>query len=167
MGRVQQIESDKIILDRGTTSTSSNQVHVDCSASAITNLKIKPIFQGNLITPQTVRSYQPVFSAALIAHVETAYKDEKKKNELCDVVPLPNLDTDWIKMLSVFMMNQYNWSQDPGLRQWLLENRLDGFSQMVKSVSKEDTEKRAILKRIRANAMPAIMKLKQFMAELD
>lgn len=166
LGRVQSIEPNQIILAEGSVSTSPNHLHIDCSASAITNLDIKPIFQGDLITPQTVRSYQPVFSAAMIAHVEAVYEGDKKKNEICAVVPLPNHDTDWLRMLQVFMMNQFNWSQDKELRKWLLENRLDGFSQMMRSVSKDDEEKQAIIKRLRTNAMPAMMKLQQFLAEL-
>lgn len=166
-GRVLNIEKDQIILEHGEILTSPDHVHIDCSASAITDFAIKPVFQGNLITPQTVRSYQPVFSAAFIAHVEAVYLEEKKKNELCAVVPLPNHNTDWIKMTIAFMMNQYNWSQDKELRNWLLNNRLDGFSKMVRSVSKEDSEKQAILARMRNNVMPAMMKLQQFLAELE
>ena len=166
-GRVKSIEKKQIILDQGSISTTVNHLHVDCSASAISNLNIKPIFEGKLITPQTVRSYQPVFSAAFIAHVEATYETEKKKNELCTVVPLPNHDTDWIKLLAIFMTNQFNWSQDKELRKWLLNNRLDGFSQMMKNVSKDDEPKQAIIKRLRSNAMPAMMKLQQFIAELS
>ena len=167
LGRVKSISAEEIVLDQGSIPTSPNQLYVDCSASAISNLEIKPIFEEGLITPQTVRSYQPVFSAAFIAHVEAAYENDKKRNELCQVVPLPNHDTDWLRMLSVFMMNQFNWSQDKALRKWLLENRLDGFSKMMKSVDKEDAGKQAIIKRMRDNAMPAVIKLQQFLAELE
>lgn len=167
MGRVQSIEKDQIVLDKGKIPTSTEYVHVDCSASAISNLETKPIFIGNLITPQTVRSYQPVFSAALIAHVEVTYETDKEKNKMCKVVPLPNHDTDWLKMLAVFMTNQYNWNQNKEMRSWLVNNRLDGFSKLVKNVSKEDTEKRAILGRMRNSVMPAMMKLQQLMKEID
>ena len=167
LGRVKSISAEEIVLDQGSIPTSPNQLYVDCSASAISNLEIKPIFEEGLITPQTVRSYQPVFSAAFIAHVEAAYENDKKRNEICQVVPLPNHDTDWLRMLSVFMMNQFNWSQDKALRKWLLENRLDGFSKMMKSVDKEDAGKQAIIKRMRDNAMPAVIKLQQFLAELE
>ena len=105
-------------LDQG-----SNHLHIDCSASALSwKLQPKPVFEGNVITPQTVRSYQPVFSAAFIAHIEAAYEGEELKNELCTVVPLPNHDTDWIRMMSVFMMNQFRWSQDKELKLWLKNN---------------------------------------------
>ncbi len=166
-GRVQKIKKGQIVLDQGNIDTSTDLIHVDCSASAISNLAIKPIFAGDLITPQTVRSYQPVFSAAFIAHIEATYDEEKKKNQLCTVVPLPNHDTDWIKMLAVFMMNQYNWGQDKELRKWLYNNRLDGFSKMMKDAAKDDEEKQAIIKRLRSSAMPAMMKLQQFMTELS
>ncbi len=75
MGRVQRIEPDRIVLDDGEIPTSPDHIHVDCSARAISNDEIKPIFDGDTITPQMVRSYQPVFSAAFIAHVEAAYSD--------------------------------------------------------------------------------------------
>lgn len=166
MGRVQHIKKDKIILDEGVLETSPDHIHVDCSARAISNDEMKPIFQGDLITPQMVRSYQPVFSAAFIAHVDGAYDTEEEKNRLCGVVPLPNLDTDYIRFTVAFMMNQYNWSQDKDLRQWLLDNRLDGFSRMVRNADKDDAEKQAILKRVRDNAPLAMAKLQEFLPQI-
>ncbi len=167
MGRVTHIGTDQIILEEGTLPTTPNTVHVDCSASAISNLETKPIFQGDLITPQTVRSYQPVFSASLIAHVEATRETEAEKNQLCGVVPLPNHDTDWVRMMIPFMMNQYQWSRDPDLRPWLENNRLDGFTGLVRDIAEDDTEKLAILKRLKDASMPAMAKLQTFMAELE
>lgn len=166
LGRVQSIGTDKIVLEDGVLSTGPNVVHVDCSASAITNLETKPIFQGDLITPQTVRSYQPVFSAALIAHIEATKDTEDEKNKFCTVVPLPNHATDWIRMMIPFMMNQYNWSRDSDIREWLGTNRLDGFSGMVRGVSPDDAEKQAILARLKAASMPAMAKLTQLVGQI-
>ena len=146
--------------------TSPDIIHVDCSASAITNLEMRPIFEGNLITPQTVRSYQPVFSAAFVAHVEAAYETEEQKNTICKVVPLPNHDTDWLRALAVFMTNQYTWGQDKALRQWLRSNRLDGFSQLTAG-ARNDPDKKIIMDRIKASVMPAMMKLQQYISQLD
>ncbi|MEO1142684.1 MAG: NAD(P)/FAD-dependent oxidoreductase, partial [Pseudomonadota bacterium] len=167
MGRVQKLMRNEIVLDDGVMETNENIVHVDCSASAISNLEMKPVFQGNLITPQTVRSYQPVFSASLIAHVEATRETEEEKNQLCGVVPLPNHDTDWIRMMIPFMMNQYQWSRDPELRVWLENNRLDGFSGMVRSIDENDTEKQEIMRRLRESSRPAMFKLNQLMAEVE
>ena len=167
LGRVKRIEKDQIILDKGTIATSSNHIHVDCSASAITEYDIRPIFENGQITPQTVRSYQPVFSASIIAYVEANYTDDKTKNEICQVVMIPNHDTDWIRMLSTQLLNQFNWSKDKSLRNWVTGNRLDGFGNLVKNVDKKDIEKMAILKRMRNSSMPAILQLQKFITELD
>ncbi len=166
LGRVSAIETDKIVLDKGEIPTTPDTIHVDCSASAIENFEIKPIFQGALITPQMVRSYQPVFSAAFIAHIEASRDDEAEKNRLCGVVPLPNSDTDYMRFTAAFMMNQYNWGQDKEIRNWLLNNRLDGFSKLAKSISKDDTEKMAIMARLRDNNFPAMAKLQGFLAKI-
>jgi len=167
LGRVQSISLDSIVLDRGTIQTTRNHIHIDCSASAISNLSSKKIFQEDIITPQTVRAYQPVFSASVIAYVEANYNDDKTKNNLCQVVPLPNHDTDWISMTATQMVNQMTWAQDKGLRKWVKENRLDGFGQMISNVDKSDTVKMDIMARIKNAGFPAMMKLKEYMSQLE
>ena len=166
-GRVKSIKQDVIELDNGKIATTPEHIHVDCSASAISNLTIKPIFERDLITPQTVRSYQPVFSAAFIAHVEVNYEGNDVKNNICRVVPLPNTTHDWIRLTIAFMMNQHTWGQDPKLREWLLKNRLDGFSQLVRGVKEDEIEKLMILKRLKENAQPAMMKLQGYLAQIN
>ena len=167
MGRVKQIEKEEIILENGSIPTTTEHVHVDCSASAITNFETKPIFEGELITPQTVRPYQPVFSAAFIAHVEAAYEGDKTKNKLCQIVPLPDHHTDWLRTMAMQMVNQISWSQDKELRNWLRNSRLDGFSRMVKNVDRNDPQKMAILQRMRSNAMPAMVNLQKLIGEME
>jgi len=166
MGRIQRIEPNQIIFDDGTLANDAKTLFVDCSACAVGNAEEAPIFAGDTIRLQTVRTVQPVFSAAFIAHIELTRETEEEKNRICQIVPLPNHATDWIRMQSAFMMNQYTWSQEKDLRQWLLDNRLDGYSQLVAGIAEDDTEKRAIMKRLRDNAVPSAMKLQQFMQEL-
>ncbi len=166
-GRVSHLQTDQILLEQGSIPTSSKNLHIDCSASAIANLAIKKVFQGNLITPQTVRSYQPVFSAAFIAHVEAKYNDEAEKNRICSVVPLPNLDTDWIRMTGAQMMNQYQWSKVADLRTWLMANRLHGMGKLVQSAAKDDDAKQALLMSMRNNAAPAMLKIQRFLADIN
>ena len=170
MGRVQALERDRIVLEEGELPTDDTQLHIDCSASlARTMLRMapKPVFEGDVITPQTVRSFMPVFSGSLIAHVETHYDDEAEKNRLCAVVPLPNKAEDFVPMTLAAMMNQYNWSQDKPLRTWIRDNRLDGFTKLTGSVDPDDAEKVAILMRMRDNAPKAVGNLMQLAATLE
>ena len=167
MGRVKNIEHDKIILNKGSILTSPQTIHVDCSASGISNSEIVPVFKKNTITLQCVMAYQTVASAAFIAHIEAEYPDENKKNELCAVVPLPNHDTDWMKTLASNIRNKSVWNQYPDIRKWLYTNRLDGFSKLVANVLEDDKEKQAIFKRMHENIKPAMKKLQQYISDIS
>lgn len=158
LGRITHLGTDKIEFQRGSLSVSDNTVFVDCSARPVDELPELPIFADDVITPQMVRSYQPVFSAALIAHVELNYEGDEEKNRLCAVVPPPEADTVFAHCTAVSFTNQYNWSQDAELSEWILQNRLDGFSQMVKT-AEGNPEKIAVLKRMRSNGVAAVMNL--------
>ncbi len=163
-GRVASIDEDNITFMNGRTEATLGHIMVDCSASAIKDNVIKPVFKDNVITPQTVRAYQPVFSAAMVAWVEAHVEGEASKNGLTGVVPLPDdLDT-FVRMTAANMMNQALWGQNKPLGKWMRETRLDGFSKMVSGVSEDETDKVAILKRLRAAAMPAMGKLQSFLS---
>lgn len=162
LGRVVSVEKGQITFDKGTLPLPENQVLVDCTASAITNLTRVPVFANNSITLQTVRAYQPTFSAAFIAHIDLTYSDQDKKNRLCTVVRLPNHDYEWVDLTYQNMMNQYFWSKEPGLKKWLHNNRLDGFMRMVAGVKFYEFKHLGVLNRMRKAAKPAIAKLKQY-----
>ena len=167
MGHVQEIQKSQIILKDGMIPTTPDTIHIDCSARAVELRNPVPVFQGDLITLQTVRLVQPAFSAALIAHVEAAYETEKEKNRLTAVVPLPNNHTDWIKANAASMMNQFTWGQDKALRAWMTDNRLDGFSKMVREVDKDDEAKMAILTRMKEAAQPAMQNMFRLLKEVN
>ena len=162
-GRVASIDADQITFVNGRSEPTLGHVIVDCSASAIKENVIKPVFQDNVITPQTVRAYQPVFSASVIAWIEANVDGEAAKNGMSGVVPLPDdLDT-FIRMTAANMMNQALWGQNKALRTWMREQRLDGFSKMVSGVGPDETTKVQILNRLKSAAMPAMMKLQSFL----
>ena len=166
-GRVTHIGVDKISLVQGDVSTTLGHVHVDCSASALLDVVPKPVYEAGKITPQTVRSYQPVFSASMIAWIEAKHKsDVAKKNSLTGIVPLPNKDIDYIRFTAANMMNQFNWSQDADIRKFMYGNRLDGFSKLVGDIG-GNAEKKAVMKKLRDNAFPAMGKLQAYIAQLD
>ena len=164
MGRVSEISPGKIVLDGGTLEVDPEAVLIDYSARAIPNTKIKPVFEGDTITPQTVRAYQPVFSAAFIAHIELAYRSDAVRNQYCSVVPLPDSLPDWLHMTAINSANQFRWSQEPELRRWLRANRLDGFGKIASEIPKDDMDKRAVIQRLRENAAPAMANLQRLAA---
>jgi hypothetical protein len=169
MGHVKEIKIDSVSLSEGEIKTGEDYIYVDCSASlerSFGNKKSVPVFCDDCITPQMIRAYQPAFSASMVAYVEANYSREADKNRLCSIVPPPNYDVDFIPMTLAMMLNQFSWSQDKKLRQWIRNNRLDGFSKLISNVDKDDYEKIQILSRIQSNAVPAITKLQQFNQQL-
>ncbi|MEM7018143.1 MAG: NAD(P)/FAD-dependent oxidoreductase, partial [Pseudomonadota bacterium] len=167
-GRVKRIGQTEIVLDQGRIPTSTDVLHVDCSADGLERRPVAPIFDGDKMTLQTVRTCQQVFSAAFIAHVEAAYDDEAHKNQLCTVVPHPNTDLDWMRTTLSNAANGAIWAQDPNLQAWLKNARLDGFSQVGNSdeMSPEAQEKqKEAAAALEQYGMPAAMKLQKYLAE--
>lgn len=161
LGRVTHIGLEEIQFEQGSLPASSDNLYVDCSARPFDDLQDKPIFAGSLITPQMVRSYQPVFSAALIAHLELNYPSDEEKNGLAAVVPPPEGLVEFTYFTAVSMTNQYMWSQDKPLRDWIKRNRLDGFGQMLENVIAEHPETKGLLDRMRTHGPAAVMNLHQ------
>jgi hypothetical protein len=111
-----------------------------------------------------VRTFQPTFSGAFIAHVEATIEDEAEKNALCSVIPMPDKPLHWLTMLAVNMANQHRWGKDKALRGWIAQSRLDAFTAMARAVQPTDTEKLALLQRYAQAAGPAAAKLQTLLA---
>jgi hypothetical protein len=142
-----------------------NTLFIDCTASAVEKRDPVPVFQGNTITLQMIRTCQPAFSAALAAHVELNYDDDAKKNSLTGVVPLPDGLNEFLPVTLTNMMNQFAWSQEPDLRKWMHDSRLDGFSKVVAGIQPHETDKKAVMQKFREFAAPAIGNMQKLMAQ--
>lgn len=164
LGRVTSIAADEIVLADGSIPARADSLYIDCTASAVEIRPALPVFNGDRITLQMLRVCQPAFSAALIAHVETACDSDADRNRLCNVIPLPNFDVDWLEVTIANMTNQYNWSRDKELRAWITECRLDGFGAVVRDADKTDPAQQQVLTRLRDNAFMAAANLQKLLA---
>ncbi len=164
LGRVKRIGGSEIVLDKGTVSARADTLYVDCSAAGFAVRAVEPVFQPGRIALQMLKSFQPSFSSALIAHVETAYADDAAKNALCVAVPPPKHATDWLKMMAASMRNQNAWSNTPELMAWILNCRLDPMTALMRNVKETDTAKLAVLQRSRHAMRPAVANMQKLMA---
>ena len=167
LGRVQAIDADGLVLDRGRVPMAAGTLYIDCTASAVEPRPIQPIFQGNKLVLQIVRLPQPAFSAALVAWVEAHHEgddDDTQKNRLCGTVPFPHTLRDYAQSMMVSMRNQLHWGQDKDLRQWIRNSRLDGFGKIIAGIDAQDTHKQAIVARMREQAAAAAVNLPKLMA---
>ena len=171
LGRVKSIASDitseAIVLDKGKVSMDANTLYIDCTASAVEPRATQAIFQANKIVLQIVRAAQPLFSAALVAYVETHYPDDEgdlSKNKLLGSVPFPQTLDDYPHTLMASMSNQAQWSHDKTLRNWIQSTRLNGFGSLMSKVDPGDTEKLAIMANLRVQSTAAVANMPKLMA---
>ena len=163
-GRVRAIAADHLVLDQGTEALAAGTLCIDCTASAVEPRAVQPIFQGDRIVLQVVRMPQPAFSAALLAYVETHCGSDDEKNRLCASVPFPHTLDDYAGSTLISMWNQFQWSQDKTLRTWVRDSRLDGFGKLLSGIDPRDTDKLAIVARLREQTMAAMANIPKLMA---
>lgn len=164
LGRVQRIERDRIVLDDGEVPTDSSTIHIDCSASAIVHAEPCDVFGPGRITLQGVRLCQPVFSAALIAHVEANYADDAEKNALCQCVDLPNDPPGWLRMMAQELPTRLRWAEHPGISAFTATCRLDAVAPRLARLQATDMAELAEVDRYLANIEPAIAKIAKLLA---
>lgn len=166
-GRVLSIAPDAMVMQQGTVAMEPGTLYVDCTASAISHRKSEPVFQEGRIQIQLLRAPLVALSAALTAYIEVHGTDDAHKNQLCVPVPFPADLAGYVPATQISMMNQFRWSQDKALRQWLRNTRLDGFGKMVGDLDKTDTERQAILAKLRTRAMAAMSNMPHLLAAAD
>jgi putative NAD(P)-binding protein len=125
LGRVDRIEPGKVTLADGAISVDGSALYIDCSTDGLQRRPAATVFSGDKITLQSIRGCQQVFSSGMIAHVEAAYHDDVTRNELCQPVPHPNTDLDWLTTTMAEHRNQIRWFKDAELMEWLGGARLD------------------------------------------
>ena len=138
LGHVKSIERGRIVLERGSVEAEQDALYIDCSANGIPAMPRVPIFDGNVINLLMVRWCQPLFSAALIAWVESHVADPAEQNALCRVVPGPEVPLDWLRMWAVTLSNMAHWRENKYLQAWLSQCRLNGQAVMLRGVEQTD-----------------------------
>lgn len=166
LGRVQRIDPDRISLEGGTIPTGPDTLHIDCSADGLASRPAVPVFAGDRITLQTVRSCQQVFSAAFIGHVEATYSSDEEKNARCTVVPHPNTALDWLRGTLANTHNAAGWRQEAPLREWLVAARLDGFTRSRAEIGTNPAHLE-LLAKIAEYSAPAMANLERLLARND
>lgn len=164
LGRVTSIDGEQIQLQEGSVPAQPNAVYIDCSAAGIPEKPSTPVFAGNRITLQWVRTCQPAFSAALIGHIEANYDDEAEKNRICAPISPPAVPHDWLRMFQQELTNRFLWTQYPELEAWITECRLDPFRKQVQASLPGDEAAAAALGRYAANVGPAAARLAELLS---
>lgn len=165
LGHVRALQPGRIVLDRGSVEADEDTLYVDCTASAIQATPRIPIFDGDVVNLLMVRWCQPLFSAAVIAWVESHVADAAEQNALCRVVPGPAVPLDWLRMWAITLANVARWRGNRELQAWLAQCRLNGQAVMMRGVEQTDAV-HELLRESMAKAAAAGARLPQLMAAL-
>ena len=124
-GRVERIEKSRIIFKCGDKiPTSSETLHIDCSASGTVFPPVKPIFAGSMINLQMVQSPQTTYSGSILASLEIAFpNDDDKKNQICNPIPMFQDKEDWVKFMKISVINGDKIGKTLGIS-WMRSKRL-------------------------------------------
>lgn len=125
LGRVKRVEAERLVLDEGVVAVERGTLFVDCTADGLATRPPVPVFQDGRIVLQSIYFCQQVFSAALIGFMETAIKDDTKKNELCKPVSHPTYTWDYPVSMMHTWSNTTAWGNERVLAQWLRRSRLN------------------------------------------
>jgi hypothetical protein len=164
LGRLRSVEPTQIVLDGGALPADPDTLYIDCSASAIQTPPALPVFEEARINLLMVRFCQPLFSAALVAYVESHFADLAEKNALCAPVPSPELPIDWLRMWSASLANATRWRANDGLRSWLSQCRLNNLNTMMRGMKPDDAAKLELLKESGAKATIAAARIPALLA---
>jgi hypothetical protein len=167
LGRVRAIDSERVHLDAGELPAERDTLYIDCTASALSRPEPVPIFAAKRITLQMIRYPYFTYSAALIALIEATLASDEEKNRA--VTPLHISDTveDYLRLLVPDMQNRAACSRHPVLREWADNARTDGFTRLMRNVKPTDTDKLAVLARLRDASKRAAANLPTLLATLD
>jgi hypothetical protein len=167
LGHVMSVDADRMHLEHGSIALPPGTLVVDCSAVGIPSRDAVPVWDGQRITPQWVRSFGTTFSAAFIAHVEATFDgDDAAKNALCTPIVPPTLASDWLRLLAVTLKNQQQWSKHPGLQQWLASSRLNALIRPAARIRPDEADKIALMQRYKQALKPAVARLSELIATL-
>jgi len=132
-GHILRAENSRIVLQKGVFDLPAHKGHtlyVDCSAGGLPFQPTVPVFQEGggttTIVLQQLDFLQVVFSAALIAKVETMALNIKEKNALARPVPYPEVPRDFLSCMASCMRNNQAWKANSQLLSWLKSARLCG-----------------------------------------
>jgi NAD(P)-binding Rossmann-like domain len=164
LGRVQALHEGEMVLAQGRVPVVPDTLFIDCTASAVREKPVRPVFQVNVVVPQLLRAPLISFSAAFTAYVEAHYDDETHKNRLCTPVPFTYTLAAYPRTMLVNMSNQFQWAQDKPLRDWMRTSRLDGFGKLMAGANRNDADQMAVLTRLKEHAPAAVANLSRLVA---
>ena len=133
-GRIQSLSSLGIILDDGVEPMPERTLYIDCTTSRVEARPRPAVFEDTAITIQMLQIASAEFSGALTAITELLDLSDGEKNRLCTPLSLPDTAADFARVYMENLRNKATWLTQPGLHEWLAQNRLGSAGKFLSSI---------------------------------
>lgn len=150
-GHVKRIEPNRLILQDAEVEVALGRLYVDCTARGGASLGpgAPPIFDGDTINLFTIRPFQPLLSAALIAFLEAKVPDEQVRKACTRLVDFHDTPLQYIAQAMQGIMNQGAWARVPEVKAWIEGCRLYAMNHLLAGLTPDDTERLKVLSRFK------------------
>ena len=118
LGHLRHVEPTRLSLDEGEVAIAKDAVIVHCAAAGLRNRPLVPIWGGEAITLQPIRTGFPCFGAALAGYVEALLDEDDAKNRLCPPSPYAESPADWARMQVLGSRASMSFSSHPDIKAW-------------------------------------------------
>jgi hypothetical protein len=157
LGHIRSVGPGTLRLDEGEVSVAADAVVVHCAAAGLPDSPLVPIWGGDGITIQPIRSGFPCFGAALAGYVEATRADDEEKNRLCPSSPYGNSLADWGRMMVLGFRAGMSFGSEADIRDWAQDCLLNPAR--VAPEQRDQAEVLAAQDRVREHAVPGITRL--------
>jgi hypothetical protein len=160
MGRVQQIERDAIVLERGRVPTDDRTVHIHCAVSGVQRRPPHPTFEKDRVTLQPFGWSFSSYQFALLGVLEALVESDDEKNGLCPAMTYWDTKRDYLSSFLATMIGERTRSAHPKIAAWSKASRLNPAGGI--SAHRDDprvVESRERVKRYGMDAAANLMKL--------
>jgi hypothetical protein len=158
-GYVRAITPERIELQQGAVPTDPGQIHIDCTANALTPRPTRPVFEDGRITVQCIRFGLTCFNAAITAFIEATRQDRSEKNRLCPPCALPSDARDWIMVRLNAMQAEVAWNAEPDIKAFVQASRLNILRGLEARMN--DPQLKTAMAAIAQQRLPAIENLQR------
>ncbi|NRB01849.1 MAG: NAD(P)/FAD-dependent oxidoreductase [Rhodobacteraceae bacterium] len=164
-GRVTRLSPGKIEMTGGSQAVADNPLYIDCTATGGVSIDPKAqVFEENEIKLLMVRPFQPLFSAALIAHLEFGEYNDTIRKMSSQVTNFHETPAEYLPVQRQGFMNQYMWNQNPQIRAWIDASRLNAAFHLTKGLKRDDTDKIDRLKALGSVTAKAVENIPKMLA---
>ena len=125
LGHVERIDTDRIVLERGSIPTTPDHLHVHCAASGLSDKPPRPIFTDDTITLQLVTRVGLTLSGGLQGFLESTGRTTEQKNRLCPPTVMPHTPFDYMRVILAGVTTEMGWQEAPELQAWVDHSRLN------------------------------------------